>query len=152
MPSSLCYLAGSGINIILVLVLEYRALIANLTSKPHRSDDQLNNEFPIRLYLKNVYCRLLVWFFGAITSELITDISKVSAGRLRPHFIDVCRPMIRAGNVDVGYDEFCRQDSNKFQYVTDYYCSGKNSRDIRLSFMSGHSSYSSYSAAFAVVS
>lgn len=144
-PSIVCYFFGSSINILLVLIVEYKNLI---------SSKAVQDEFPTILYAKNVYCRLLVWLFGAISSELITDISKVTAGRLRPHFIDVCRPIVQVDRVDLSLDDFCRLESNRLQYITNYYCSGVPSRlrDTRLSFMSGHSSYSSYSAAFAVVS
>ena len=35
-----------------------------------------------------------VFLFGAAVSQSITDIGKFSIGRLRPHFIDVCRPNV----------------------------------------------------------
>lgn len=144
--SRICYIGGSGINIIFILALEYQLLI---------SQGEQNEPFNAKLYLRNVYCRLIVWFFGAISSELLTDISKVTAGRLRPHFIDVCKPVIVLGqNKEASLDDYCASSNQRYQYITDYYCSGDPAkiRDTRLSFMSGHSSYSAYSAAFAVVS
>ena len=139
----------------LILVLEYVNLVG------HRQLGQAGDEssstgrepqtaqFDHKLYLLNVYCRLLVWFFGAISSELLTDISKVTAGRLRPHFISVCKPLVK-GTIEL--DDYCKT-ALPYEYITDYTCSGepKKQRDTRLSFLSGHSSYSAYSATFAVL-
>lgn len=149
--SNVCYMVGSGINILLILTFEYLNIIAE--GRVNRAESNTTG-FDTKLYLRNVYCRLIVWFFGAISSELLTDIAKVTAGRLRPHFIHVCKPIMRDASGERNLEEYCRDDSHRYQYITDYYCSGtsKNMRDIRLSFLSGHSSYSSYSAAFAVVS
>ena len=146
--SGVCYLVGSGVNILLILTIEYFNLV---TSCKNREGG--NDQFQVKVYLRNVYCRCLVWFFGAITSELITDITKVSVGRLRPHFLNVCEPIIVAGNSEIKLDDYCRQASNPYAYVTNFYCSGDPSkqRDARLSFLSGHSSYSAYSATFAVL-
>lgn len=137
---------------VLILIFEYHLLIQeerrNSTSRGSR------NDFQLKLYLRNVYCRLVVWLFGAISSELLTDISKFTAGRLRPHFIDVCRPVVKNSGDEYKLDQYCSDPSSRFKYVLDYQCSGpeKMLRDIRLSFMSGHSSYAAYSATYAVVS
>jgi len=150
--SAVCYSVGSGINVILILILEY----VNLRKRPQSNEGQSSNgysseidqQFSTLLYAKNVYCRLLVWFFGGIASELLTDISKISAGRLRPHFIQVCRPSVNGQPLD----EYCN-NSKPFEYITNYTCEGfpEKQRDIRMSFLSGHSSYSAYSATFAIL-
>lgn len=141
---------GSGLNVLLVLILEAQGILI----RPTEDNKDTRIDARLRLYSRNLYCRLIVWFFGSLCSELLTDISKFTAGRLRPHFIGVCRPQID-GNV---YDqnslgEYCR-NHDPYRYITDYVCSGEPSRqrDIRLSFLSGHSSYSAFSATFAVVS
>lgn len=147
--SGVCYAVGSGINVVLILVLEYQILIKETrTINSNGHDREFDGKFQARLYVRRVYCRLIIWLFGAIASELLTDISKFTAGRLRPHFIDVCQPEINGKN----FTEFCSQTSDKYQYITNYQCTGNSGkfRDSRLSFMSGHSSYSAYSAAFAV--
>uniref|UniRef100_A0A6G1SHL5 Putative phosphatidate phosphatase n=1 Tax=Aceria tosichella TaxID=561515 RepID=A0A6G1SHL5_9ACAR len=146
--SGVCYLFGSGVNVALILILEYVNLAFNDTT-----NDPANHEtggFQMKVYLRNIYCRLILWLFGAITSELMTDITKVTAGRLRPHFISVCRPIVRTASGEIALDEYCFKA--KYEYITEYYCSGDASkqRDARLSFLSGHSSYSAYSAIFAV--
>lgn len=150
--SRLCYLGGFGINIALIMGLEFYQLVKS-TRKSHPREPQ--DGFPIKLYLRNIYCHILILFFGAIASELLTDISKVTAGRLRPHFIDVCKPMVMVNNTSIELDKYCQLPDSKYEYITNYRCSqevGRRERDTRLSFMSGHSSFSAYSATFAVVS
>lgn len=144
--SGLCYALGSGVNIILIVLLEYR-----LTLKQAQSYyGQAAFEFPMKLYAQRVYMRILIWFLGAISSELFTDVSKVTAGRLRPHFVAVCQPQVNGQSLD----EYCSSQESRYHYIESYRCASNSPklRDIRLSFMSGHSSYSAYSAAHAVVS
>lgn len=149
--SGVCYFVGSGLNVLLIIILEYLALVR----ASENSDRSENGHFDMKLYARNVFCRLLVWLFGSISSELLTDISKFTAGRLRPHFIGVCKPVIRniSGGPDIPLDQYCRTSLNPYEYITDYHCDGnpKMQRDARLSFLSGHSSYSAFSAAFAVI-
>lgn len=138
---------------LLIILLEYKLILDE--SKKQRLQPS-SCRFPVKLYVRNVCSHIIVWLFGAISSELLTDISKFTAGRLRPHFIDVCKPKIRMGQSNPGVDleVYCQDSAHRLEYITDYYCDGnpKALRDTRLSFMSGHSSYSAYSAAFAVVS
>ena len=43
-------------------------------------------------YLVAVYQAVGAVCFGAAVCQLTTDIAKYSLGRLRPHFLDVCKP------------------------------------------------------------
>lgn len=150
--SGLCYNLGMAVNILLIVLIEYQ----NLQIELKQSHDDPGQQFPLSVYGRRVYYRILVWVFGAITSEILTDISKVSVGRLRPHFITVCNPQIRLENgTNVTLNEFCQSDGPNLTFLSPdkYFCPyEKNIRDARLSFMSGHSSSSAFSAAFAVVS
>lgn len=79
-----------------------------------------------------------VFCFGAACAQLLTDIGKYSIGRLRPNFFDVCKPDIN-----------CNDDSNRFRYIEygTFSCNGTDAkllRESRLSFPSGHSSFSAY--------
>ena len=75
-------------------------------------------------------------------------------GRLRPHFIEVCNP-----NISMNANVCGTLDSPV--YVTDFQCLGQpglsdselRSRlhDMRLSFVSGHASLSTYSMWFSIV-
>jgi len=52
--------------------------------------------------------------FGAAVCQLITDIAKYSVGRLRPHFLDVCKPNWSAFS--------CTNAFGNMKYLQDYVC------------------------------
>jgi PAP2 superfamily len=86
-----------------------------------------------------------IFLFGAACSQLTTDIAKYTIGRLRPHFFDICRP-----NID------CSLMENKHRYHESFICTNPHSdayklKEVRLSFLSGHSSFSAYTMVFLVV-
>ncbi|XP_068562854.1 phospholipid phosphatase 1 isoform X2 [Cebidichthys violaceus] len=89
-------------------------------------------------YISCVYKAIGTFLFGAAMSQSLTDIAKYSIGRLRPHFLDVCRPDWQLINCSLG------------EYVEDFTCSGnaKMVNEGRLSFYSGHSSFSMYCMLF----
>ena len=77
--------------------------------------------------------RLFVSFaFGGLITIFVTDIGKYSAGRLRPHFLSICKapPSV-----------FINCSHN---YIMDDVCTGDPCllREGRLSFPSGHASFS----------
>ncbi|KAG8183163.1 hypothetical protein JTE90_029519 [Oedothorax gibbosus] len=75
-------------------------------------------------------------------SQLTTDIAKYSIGRLRPHFLDVCKPSVN-----------CSLVKDPHEYIMPI-CLGENLkgiREARLSFPSGHSSFSAYTMVYAVI-
>lgn len=61
-----------------------------------------------------VTLQLGVFLFGCAVSQSVTDIAKVSVGRMRPHFLDVCRPDFSVINCSAGY-------------ITNYVCTGDDS-------------------------
>lgn len=99
---------------------------------------------PIPNWLYSVYNNILWFLFGAACSQLTTDIGKYTIGRLRPHFLDICKP-----NVD------CNNEMNETKYNEDFICGGERPSkftDSRLSFPSGHSSLSFYCMVYLAVS
>uniref|UniRef100_A0A8C3AZV5 Phospholipid phosphatase 1 n=1 Tax=Cyclopterus lumpus TaxID=8103 RepID=A0A8C3AZV5_CYCLU len=74
----------------------------------------------------------------AAMSQSLTDIAKYSIGRLRPHFLDVCRPDWKLINCSSG------------AYIENFTCTGdlQMANEGRLSFYSGHSSFSMYCMLF----
>ncbi|XP_061653141.1 phospholipid phosphatase 3-like isoform X3 [Phyllopteryx taeniolatus] len=90
-------------------------------------------------YISALYKQVGVFVFGCAISQSFTDIAKVSVGRLRPHFLDVCKPDFTTINCSLGY-------------IADYQCQGPESRvqEARKSFFSGHASFSMYTMLYLV--
>jgi len=94
------------------------------------------DQFFVRLYVFIGY-----YVLGACFNQLMIAIAKYSIGRLRPHFIDVCKPE------SLDLNATCQSHI----YITDYVCTGPDEyyiRDAHLSFFSGHSAFSFYAAWF----
>lgn len=91
-----------------------------------------------------LYVLVGVFLMGAATSQLLTDIAKYTIGRLRPHFFDLCQPH----NLKV----LC---AKPYAYVENFTCSSNATahqlKEMRLSFMSGHSSFSAYTMLYTVL-
>lgn len=66
-------------------------------------------------YISALYKQVGVFVFGCAISQSFTDIAKVSVGRMRPHFLDVCKPDFSTINCSLGY-------------ITDYECQGPESK------------------------
>ncbi|KAM4728990.1 phospholipid phosphatase 3-like isoform 2-T2 [Anableps anableps] len=90
-------------------------------------------------YISALYKQIGVFIFGCAISQSFTDIAKVSVGRMRPHFLDVCKPDFSAINCSLGY-------------ITEYTCQGPESKvqEARKSFFSGHASFSMYTMLYLV--
>lgn len=94
--------------------------------------------------LQVLYVFIGVFLLGAATSQLITDIAKYTIGRLRPHFFQLCEPR--------NLSALCKVPHT---YVEKFMC-GSNAtehelKEMRLSFMSGHSSFSAYTMLYTVL-
>ncbi|CAG2174415.1 unnamed protein product, partial [Oppiella nova] len=105
-PSIVNYLYSTIIPIVTIIIVEvlyYKKSAEKYrkTRDEDRSEDSIVAEksSPQRSHLLwQIYCRLAPFVFGALISQLTTDIAKYSIGRLRPHFIDVCQPQTRDGH------------------------------------------------------
>ncbi|XP_007486378.1 phospholipid phosphatase 1 isoform X2 [Monodelphis domestica] len=96
-----------------------------------------SNSFVRNNYIATIYKAIGTFIFGAAASQSLTDIAKYSIGRLRPHFLAVCDPDWTQFNCSDGYIENfpCRGDAGIVN-------------EGRLSFYSGHSSFSMYCMLF----
>lgn len=88
-----------------------------------------------------------VFLFGMATVCIFTDSIKYSVGRLRPHFLDLCKPDFTKFN--------CTTPDGTPRYILEYECTNtmvddKLLTDSHLSFPSGHASVSVYSALFTI--
>ncbi|XP_068430472.1 phospholipid phosphatase 1 isoform X2 [Clinocottus analis] len=89
-------------------------------------------------YASCLYKAVGAFLFGAAMSQSLTDIAKYSIGRLRPHFLDVCKP------------DWTLISCSSGAYIENFTCSGDPTmaNEGRLSFYSGHSSFSMYCMLF----
>ncbi|CAG0918078.1 unnamed protein product [Notodromas monacha] len=97
----------------------------------------------MRQFFASCYRFMGIFLYGAATSQFFTDVAKYSIGRLRPHFLSICQP-----------DFDCSKTDDPFKYIEDYKCQGKDAfriRESRLSFLSGHASFSFYTMLFSAI-
>nr|XP_032822066.1 phospholipid phosphatase 3-like isoform X3 [Petromyzon marinus] len=87
-----------------------------------------------------LYRTLGAFLFGCAVNQSLTDVAKFSVGRLRPHFLDVCKPDRALYNCSEGY-------------ITRVVCTGDPAviAEARKSFFSGHASFAMYSMVFLAV-
>ncbi|XP_061433427.1 phospholipid phosphatase 3-like [Lethenteron reissneri] len=92
-----------------------------------------------------LYARIGSFLLGAALSQALTETAKFSIGRLRPHFLDVCRPNATALGA-----ECAAHVGGTPSYVQGELCTGEPHviREARKSFYSGHASFSMYTMVF----
>ncbi|KAL3868361.1 hypothetical protein ACJMK2_041175 [Sinanodonta woodiana] len=84
-----------------------------------------------------------IFLFGFVITQLFTEVLKNTLGRLRPTFIDVCRPDFSRINCSQGY-------------ITNYTCTNKENltnklRTIHQSFPSGHAAFAMFTTMYLVL-
>lgn len=91
-------------------------------------------------WLRRLFLRVFIFLAGAVITNLFTQIGKLTIGRLRPHFLSVCKPDYSRFNCSDGYivADVCTGDP---RLIT----------EARKSFPSGHASFSAYFMVFLVV-
>lgn len=139
------YSVGFGVPIICIVVIEFlRWKWGMETEKELKMFGR-----PIPVWIQHCYKFIGILLFGAACSQLTTDIAKYTIGRLRPHFISVCQPVMPDGTN-------CTNPINFNRYIIDFECSNMDAskrklKEMRLSFPSGHSSFSMYTMVFAAL-
>lgn len=129
--STMLYIVGLGLPTISMCLTEWIRLRDHVSSYSRKV---FGREIPPWVW--EAYQVIGVFLFGCACQQLTTDIAKYAIGRLRPHFFDVCRP-----------DIDCTQSDNRWRYIEDFTClmgNEKTHKAMRLSFPSGHSSFSAY--------
>ena len=96
------------------------------------------------------------FMFGLTANAIMAQYTKLFIGRLRPFFIDICRPVSTINGVE--YDFYNMTDCSMLHnvYITDYECrQSQHSETLlniveqsQMSFYSAHTSLITYSAIF----
>ncbi|XP_053385281.1 putative phosphatidate phosphatase isoform X2 [Mercenaria mercenaria] len=135
--SAILYGIGFVLGSILIAVVESIWIYGVKDRDPQQTID-IKNYGKHWILIRDIYLSLVPFVFGAALEHIITDIGKYSIGRLRPHFFDVCKVDYAKVNCSAGY-------------IEEFECTGDDSnriREVRLSFPSGHASFSSYVAVY----
>uniref|UniRef100_A0A8V1A641 Phospholipid phosphatase 3 n=1 Tax=Gallus gallus TaxID=9031 RepID=A0A8V1A641_CHICK len=118
------------------------AILAIITGELYRIHylKEKSHSFIQNPYVAALYKQVGCFVFGCAISQSFTDIAKVSVGRLRPHFLEVC---------DL---DFSTVNCSKGVYIQNYTCRGSDSKvqEARKSFFSGHASFSLYTMLYLV--
>lgn len=126
------YIVGLCLPVVTMCLTEWIHLRDHKSGRPR---ELMGREIPTWVW--EAYRVVGVFLFGCACQQLTTDIAKYTIGRLRPHFFDICRPNIN-----------CTAPENKWRYIVDFEClrtdEPKLIKEMRLSFPSGHSSFSAY--------
>uniref|UniRef100_A0A8C0G875 Phosphatidic acid phosphatase type 2/haloperoxidase domain-containing protein n=1 Tax=Chelonoidis abingdonii TaxID=106734 RepID=A0A8C0G875_CHEAB len=88
-------------------------------------------------YVAVLYKEIGAFLFGCTVGQSLTNMAKITVGRLRPHFLAVCRPDLALLNCSRGY-------------VEEYACTvgPSQEKEARKSFYSGHASFAMYSMTY----
>lgn len=95
----------------------------------------------------NVYINCGMFLLGLVITNTLTNITKLMIGRLRPNFLEICKP------IDNPYTTYC----NSKTYLIpnkDFQCGNTDFKEVnasRKSFPSGHTSLSFYSMIFLIL-
>ncbi|KAL1005450.1 hypothetical protein UPYG_G00059290 [Umbra pygmaea] len=94
-----------------------------------------SNAFIRNLYVSSLYKELGSFLFGCCIGQSLTNMAKLSVGRLRPHFLSVCGITYASLNCTPGTyvsTITCRQPDHQLE------------DEARKSFFSGHASFAMY--------
>jgi len=136
-PSS--WMLGFGLTIVIGTILVVEFVHDNCQKRRNRAPAAyIINQYHIPAVLVTCYRQVGCFIFGAAVQQTMTAIGKFSVGRLRPHFFAGCQPE---------FSQPCEGLNGLSNYITDYECLGSDSKvinDMRLSFPSGHASFSTF--------
>ncbi|XP_055624774.1 putative phosphatidate phosphatase [Toxorhynchites rutilus septentrionalis] len=139
------YIIGIAVPVLVIIGTELvRAHVKKSDAEPLKVYN-----ITIPYWAVEAYKSIGMFGFGAACSQLLTDVGKYTIGRLRPHFFDVCKPRMSDGST-------CKDAINHGRYIEDFVCANVDStprmvKEMRLSFPSGHSSFSMYTLVYCAI-
>jgi phosphatidate phosphatase len=134
--------------IIIILVVE---LLNSKLIMFRNGKNKLDSKEKRKHFFISILHALSLFILGIGLTLLVTEIGKRWVGRLRPHFMDVCKP---------DFTKFTCLTTTGFNQVYNYidtsspsFCTGDAAlvKEARLSFPSGHSSFAWYTMIFLIV-
>ncbi|KAL7026435.1 hypothetical protein ACKWTF_013912 [Chironomus riparius] len=138
---------GTLAAMLLIVIVEIILLKCDASyDKNSRTLKLLGWEIPP--FIQNLYKFNASLLLLETVNRCISDGIKLTVGKLRPHFIDHCKPVLLDGTT-------CADPQNFMKYILDYKCSNEDAttsslREIRMSFPSGHANFSFVTAWFCV--
>ena len=131
--STVLYSVGYGLALLVIFIIEWFYFRNNKRSGISTEDVDVKLG-PLTLNPAHTqFLRIATSvIFGGLTTVFVTDVGKYTVGRLRPHFLAICKPPPSV---------FINCSHN---YILDDVCTGDPGllREGRLSFPSGHASFS----------
>lgn len=154
-PNNLLVLISFAFPIVFILLTQaakavfekYIAKTRDNQSTPYTIRLSASRKRPVPRPLGDLYFNLVAFLFGCLVTVDLTDLAKVVVGRLRPNFLDVCKP-------EVDPYQLCKEKGlTSLRPGFDFKCLEPDSvvNESRLSFPSGHSSLSLYSMIFLIL-
>ena len=139
-PVMTCFFIWASVASVVLVGVE---LVHGLVYRPILYRDLKVPPIVIELY------RIIGSFvLGATFTMVITEMVKVTIGEFRPHFLSICGLSTNCTEVGWRIDfDFNTECSNKFEDLSEQKWK-KKLTDARKSFLSGHSSFSFFSAVF----
>eukprot|EP00794_Sanderia_malayensis_P007962 gene7962-8820_t len=145
-PSAMAVGIAAAISFVVITVTE-------LSLKLNRQGQYSTSVETVKCFSMNIpkVVTTIIWFiyvdiYGAGLTAFTTDVGKYCLGRLRPHFMDVCKPAWGTFN--------CTDETGANLFVTSDVCTAaasKMTKEMRLSFPSGHSSFAAYTMMYLVL-
>lgn len=138
--STVPFSINAALSFVVPIVVIFIVEVSNNMGKSENDQEDEEPEsfgfFSLKPWVTNMFSLIFVFVFGGFLSQIVTDLSKLTVGRLRPSFMAACKANL------TGPD--CQG------YVTRDVCTG-DLFEIKLasmSFPSGHSSISMYGMLF----
>ena len=114
----------------------------------------ISSDSRIPWFLVELYRHFGYFTLGALTTLLFTELAKYTIGRLRPHYLSLCGPRLTPElcHDEFGYQRFVTEPEEEIcENLKSGNVTQKQLNEARLSFLSGHSSFSFFCGMFLII-